>query len=96
MKDVKLYGHSVYFTAVWYILWSFGILCSHFGLYFFPLWYVGIFYGHLVYFVAILAYFSRFGMLYREKTGSLLRPIWLSVHTYSEVTWLNKFAHMPI
>jgi hypothetical protein len=30
----------------------------------------GIFCGHLVYFVTILVYFSRFGMLYHEKSGS--------------------------
>jgi hypothetical protein len=27
-------------------------------------------YGHFVYFVVILAYFSRFGMLYQEKSGN--------------------------
>jgi hypothetical protein len=26
--------------------------------------------GHLVYFVVILVYFSRFGMLYQEKSGN--------------------------
>jgi hypothetical protein len=40
------YGPLVCLTAIWYILWSFGI-----------------FYGHLV-------YFSRFGMLYEEKSGN--------------------------
>jgi hypothetical protein len=49
---------------------------------------VGIFYGHLVYilpfgiylhilpfgiFYGYLLYFSRFGMLYREKSGTLLK-----------------------
>jgi hypothetical protein len=29
-----------------------------------------ILYGHSVYFVVILAYFSGFGLLYREKSGS--------------------------
>jgi hypothetical protein len=47
MKDVgKLYGHLVYFTAIWYILWPFGT------------------------FLVILVYFSRFGMLYQEKSGN--------------------------
>jgi hypothetical protein len=32
------YGHLVHFTAIWYILWTFGILWS-FGI-FFPFWYV--------------------------------------------------------
>jgi hypothetical protein len=34
-------GHLVYFVAIWYILWPFGIptLCT-FGI-FFPFWYVG-------------------------------------------------------
>jgi hypothetical protein len=31
---------------------------------------LGTFYRHLVYFVAILVYFSRFGMLYQEKSGN--------------------------
>jgi hypothetical protein len=39
-------GHLEYFTAIWYIVWPFGI-----------------FYGYLV-------YFSRFGMLYQEKSGN--------------------------
>jgi hypothetical protein len=30
----------------------------------------GICYGHLAHFGAILVYFSRFGMLYREKSGN--------------------------
>jgi hypothetical protein len=30
----------------------------------------GIFYGQLVYFVVILAYFSRFGILYKEKSSN--------------------------
>jgi hypothetical protein len=33
MEDVGIfYGHLVYFTVIWYILWYFGI--------FFPFWYV--------------------------------------------------------
>jgi hypothetical protein len=39
LEDVgKLYGHSVYFTAISYILRPFGIFCGHFGI-FFPFWY---------------------------------------------------------
>jgi hypothetical protein len=46
MEDVGIfYGHSVHFTVVCYISWTFGI--------------VG---GNLV-------YFSRFGILYQEKSG---------------------------
>jgi hypothetical protein len=42
MEDVgTVYGHLVYFTLIWYILWRFGIHIS---------WSFGIFYGHLVYF----------------------------------------------
>jgi hypothetical protein len=26
---VKLYDHFEYFTAMWYILWQFGIVCTH-------------------------------------------------------------------
>jgi hypothetical protein len=30
MKDVAIfYGHLVYFTTIWYILWLFGILYGH-------------------------------------------------------------------
>jgi hypothetical protein len=32
---VIFYGHFVYFTAKWYILWPFGTLCDHL-VYFFP------------------------------------------------------------
>jgi hypothetical protein len=45
------YGHLVYFTAIWYILWPFGIFCGHL-VYFVAIWYIlwpfGIFCGHLV------------------------------------------------
>jgi hypothetical protein len=30
-----------------------------------------MFYGHLLNFLVILVYFSRFGMLYQEKSGNL-------------------------
>jgi hypothetical protein len=34
MKDVgKFYGHSVYFTVIWYILRSSGIFCGHYQCY---------------------------------------------------------------
>jgi hypothetical protein len=29
---VILYGHLVYFVAIWYILCPFGIFCGHFGI----------------------------------------------------------------
>jgi hypothetical protein len=82
MKDNGIfYGHLVYFTAIlvyfvavwyilwplWYILWPFGIFCGHYG----------IFGGHLVYYYIVVWYiillfgiFSRFGMLYQEKSGN--------------------------
>jgi hypothetical protein len=43
-------GLLEYFTAIWYILWPFGIFYGHLVF----LWPFGIFYGHLVYFVAIM------------------------------------------
>jgi hypothetical protein len=47
MEDVDIfYGHLVSFTAIGYILWTFGIFCGN------------------------LVYFSRFGMLYHEKSGN--------------------------
>jgi hypothetical protein len=34
MKDIgKFYGHSVYFTAISFILRPFGLLCGHFGIF---------------------------------------------------------------
>jgi hypothetical protein len=39
-KDVGIfYGHLVYFTAISYMLWQFGIFSGHFGI-FFHFWYV--------------------------------------------------------
>jgi hypothetical protein len=30
MEDVGIfYGHLVYFTASWYILWTYGTICGH-------------------------------------------------------------------
>jgi hypothetical protein len=34
-----LYGHLVYFKAIWYILWLFGIFCGHL-VYFVVIWYI--------------------------------------------------------
>jgi hypothetical protein len=73
----------VYFMAIWYILWPFGI-------YFMAIWYIlwpfGIFRGHLVYFTTIWSilwpfgifwghmvcnlFFPHFGMLHQEKSGN--------------------------
>jgi hypothetical protein len=40
MEDVVIfYGHLVYFTDIWYILWTFGIFCVNLVV-FFPFWYV--------------------------------------------------------
>jgi hypothetical protein len=40
VEDVgTFYGLLVYFTASWYILWSFGIFCGHL-VYFGVIWYV--------------------------------------------------------
>jgi hypothetical protein len=49
-----IYGHLVSFMAIRYSLWPF-VTCI--------VWPFGIFCGHLV-------YFSRFGMLYKEKFGN--------------------------
>jgi hypothetical protein len=47
MEDVgKFCVHLVYFTAIWYILWLFGIFLCLFGIFLwlfgtpFPFWYV--------------------------------------------------------
>jgi hypothetical protein len=38
MEDVvTFYGHLVYFTYIWYILWTFGIFYGHLE-YFSPSW----------------------------------------------------------
>jgi hypothetical protein len=30
LEDIGiLYGHMVYFAAIWYILWPFGTFCGH-------------------------------------------------------------------
>jgi hypothetical protein len=35
MKEIgKFYGDLVYFTAILYILWPFGMFCGHFGVFF--------------------------------------------------------------
>jgi hypothetical protein len=66
---VKQWKMSVYFMAIWYILWPFGIFYDHL-VYVMAFWYIlwpfGIFYGLLVYFRAVwyfsghLVYFPRF------------------------------------
>jgi hypothetical protein len=54
----------VYFMAIWYILWTFGIVYEHL-VYFMDIWYIlwtfGIFYGHLVYFIDIWYILWTFG-----------------------------------
>jgi hypothetical protein len=57
---------------IWSILRSFGLFYGHL-VYFTVIWYIlrlfGIFHSQLVYFVLIWV-FSRFGMLYLEKSGT--------------------------
>jgi hypothetical protein len=58
------------FRDIWYILWQFGIFSGnlvHFVDIWYILWTFGTFCGHLVHFVV---FFSRFGMLHREKSGN--------------------------
>jgi hypothetical protein len=61
---VLLSGHLVYFIAIWYILWPFGIFHGHL-VYFMAIWYIswpfgifyvwpfGIFYGLWYIFIAL-------------------------------------------
>jgi hypothetical protein len=74
MEDVAIfYGHLVYFTAIWYILWPFGLLYLNL-VYFVAIWSTipqfGIFCGHLVYFMVSWYIFLSVGMLYQEKSGN--------------------------
>jgi hypothetical protein len=56
----------IHYTAIWYIVWPFGIICGH-SVYFVVIWYIlrsfGVFCGDLV-------HLTRFGILYKEKSGS--------------------------
>jgi hypothetical protein len=50
-----------------------GLLIEDVGIVYVPLvycWPFGIFCGHLVYIIVFVYTFSRFGMLYREKSGN--------------------------
>jgi hypothetical protein len=53
--------------AIWYTLWSFGILCGHLE-YFMAIWYTYLLCGHFGIFSGLF-----FGMLYREKSGNPAR-----------------------
>jgi hypothetical protein len=54
MENVDVfYGHLVYFTAIGYILWPFGIFCVHL----------------VFLMVVCTCTFSRFGMFSQEKSG---------------------------
>jgi hypothetical protein len=51
MEDVGIvYGHLVYFTDNWKIVWPFGIFYTQF-VNFMAIWSIRKFYGHLVYFM---------------------------------------------
>jgi hypothetical protein len=70
---LKYDAHLVYFTAIWYILWSFGIFCGH--LYFVVIWYIlrsFIFCGHLVYFAVIWYIFPVLVCCTKENLATLL------------------------
>jgi hypothetical protein len=82
--EYTYYRHLAYLMAVWYILWSFVIICCQLVyfvviLYIFVviwytyLWSSCIFCGHLVYLwsFGIFWYFQhRFGMFYPDESGS--------------------------
>jgi hypothetical protein len=70
---VYFYDYLVYFMAIWYILWPFGIFYCHL-VYFTAIWYIllpfGNIFGHLVYLWVIWYIFYRFGILCQEKSGN--------------------------
>jgi hypothetical protein len=69
MEDVGIFfGHLVYFTAIWSILWPFWYISWQFGI--FCAYIFGIFCGLLVYFMFNWYIFPRFGLLYQEKSGN--------------------------
>jgi hypothetical protein len=65
--------HLVHYSAIWYIIRSFGILFGHL-VYYSVIWYIirsfGIIFGHLVYHSVIWHIFAVFCMLYQEESGS--------------------------
>jgi hypothetical protein len=50
-------------------------------VYFTAKWCTYIFYGHLGHFVIVWYILSRFGMLYREKSGN---PVWYYMRSLAE------------
>jgi hypothetical protein len=58
VEDVSLfYGHLVYFTAIWYILWQFGTLYGysvHYMVIWYIIWLFGTLYGYLVHYLPAL------------------------------------------
>jgi hypothetical protein len=81
VEDVSLfYGHLVYFTAIWYILWQFGTLYGysvHYMVIWYIIWLFGTLYGYLVHYMVIWYIIwlfgtlsPRFGMLYHGKSGN--------------------------
>jgi hypothetical protein len=71
MENVGIYmlGHLEYFVAIWYILWTFGILCGHL-VYLMDIWYIVPTYERLVYFEVICYISPHFGMSYQEISGN--------------------------
>jgi hypothetical protein len=41
-----IFGNLVYFTAIWYILWPFGLICGHL-IYFVAIWYTIVTLWHI-------------------------------------------------
>jgi hypothetical protein len=83
--------YLVYFMAVWYILWPFGIFYDHLE-YSMAIWYIlwpfGIFYGHLVYFVNDICIFSRFEYVLPRKIWQ--SRFWLSRNALERIVWTMK------
>jgi hypothetical protein len=84
MERVEIYyGHLVYFTTIWYILWSFGIFYGHL-VYFMVIWYIlwsfGIFYGHLVYCMVIWYILWSFGHIFPVLVCCITKNLASLVH----------------
>jgi hypothetical protein len=81
LEDVGIFhGHSVYFTAISYVLWPFGTICGYFGI-FFPYWYTyctkkNQFSGHMTYFIAIWYIFPPILVCFRPFWYVVPRKIW--------------------
>jgi hypothetical protein len=93
-NDVIFYGHLEYFTATWYNLQPFGIVCGSFGV-FFPFWYVWT-KKNLATLLSLTGVFEYFFLFTKSDKIHLLRSGEIDSAVFGSLNGKNPVAQLHL